>query len=49
VLECRYSTGSVGADELASARSQFAAMTAENARRMLAFWQVRSTAPARVN
>jgi len=49
VLDCRYSTGSVGAAELARARSHFTAMTAENARRMLTFWHVRSTAPARAN
>lgn len=49
VLECRYSTGSLGAAELARAKSHFAGTTAENARRMLTFWQVKSTAPARVN
>lgn len=49
VLECRYSTGALGAAELARAKSHFAGTTAENARRMLTFWQVRSTAPARVN
>ena len=50
VLECRYSSGALGAVELARARSHFAATTAENARRMLTFWQVRSTpAPSRVN
>ena len=49
VLECRYSTGSLGAAELARAKSHFAGTTVENARRLLTFWQVRSTAPARVN
>jgi hypothetical protein len=49
VLECRYSTGALGAAELARAESHFAGTTAENARRMLTFWQVKSTAPARVN
>jgi uncharacterized protein (DUF2336 family) len=50
VLECRYSSGALGAIELDRARSHFAATTAENARRMLTFWQVRSTpAPSRVN
>jgi uncharacterized protein (DUF2336 family) len=43
VLECRYSTGSVGADELSKAKSHFNAMTIQHARRMLSFWQVRST------
>jgi hypothetical protein len=49
VLECRYSTGSMDAVELARAKSHFAGTTVENARRMLMFWQVRSIAPARVN
>jgi uncharacterized protein (DUF2336 family) len=47
VLECRYSTGSLGAAELTRAKHHFAGMTTENARRMLSFWQVRaSTSPA---
>ena len=50
VLECRYSSGALGAVELAKAKSHFAATTAANARRMLTFWQVRSTpAPSRAN
>jgi uncharacterized protein (DUF2336 family) len=49
VLECRYSTGSQGAAQLANARNHFAGITAENARRMLTFWQVRATAPTRAN
>ena len=49
VLECRYSTGSLSAAQLANARHHFAGITAENARRMLTFWQVRATAPTRVN
>ena len=49
VLECRYSTGAAGAAELARARNHFATMTTENARRMLTFWQVRVTAPSRMN
>jgi uncharacterized protein (DUF2336 family) len=50
VLQCRYSTGSIGPAELARAKSQFSAMTVENAQRMLNFWQVRSTpAPTRAN
>jgi uncharacterized protein (DUF2336 family) len=49
ILECRYSTGSLGAAQLARAKNHFAGITPENARRMLTFWQVRSTAPARVN
>lgn len=49
VLDCRYSTGSATAAELARARGQYSGMTVENARRTLAFWQVRSTAPARTH
>ena len=50
VLECRYSTGSLGATELARAKHQFAGTTTGNARRMLSFWQVRAaTSPSRAN
>src|SRR5215475_12544561 len=49
VLECRYSTGSLSAAQLATAKTHFASITAENARRMLTFWQVRATAPTRAN
>jgi uncharacterized protein (DUF2336 family) len=50
VLECRYSTGSPGAAELARTRHHFNGMTTENARRMLSFWQVRaSTSPAQTH
>ncbi len=42
VLESRFATGSMGPIELAKARQQFAAITTENARRLLRFWQVRS-------
>ncbi len=43
ILECRYSTGSMGPNELAKAKAKFAKMTLENAQRLLKFWQVRST------
>jgi uncharacterized protein (DUF2336 family) len=43
ILNSRFSTGSLGFDELAKAQSQFARMTAEDARRLLRFWQVRSS------
>lgn len=49
VLECRYSTGSLSAAELARAKKEYAGITTEDARRKLSFWQVRSTAPARAN
>jgi uncharacterized protein (DUF2336 family) len=42
VLESRFATGSMRPAELAAARRQFTAMTTENARRLLRFWQVRS-------
>ncbi|KWV59875.1 hypothetical protein AS156_02660 [Bradyrhizobium macuxiense] len=45
VMECRYSTGSMGPVELAKARSQFTKMTRGNADRLLRFWQVRSSQP----
>jgi uncharacterized protein (DUF2336 family) len=43
VLESRFATGSMAPQELAKAKSQFAKTTKENARRLLRFWQVRST------
>ena len=50
VLESRFATGSMGPHELAKARSQFAEITPENARRLLRFWQVRSSpSPSSVN
>jgi acetyl-CoA carboxylase beta subunit len=50
VLESRFSTGSMGPHELAKAKGQFAKMTTENARRLLRFWQVRSSSsPSSVN
>jgi uncharacterized protein (DUF2336 family) len=42
ILESRFATGSMRPLELAEAERQFAVMTAENARRLLRFWQVRS-------
>ena len=50
VLECRYSTGSMGPAEFAKAKTHFASMTTENARRLLRFWQIRaSSSPSSVN
>jgi uncharacterized protein (DUF2336 family) len=50
VLESRFASGSMGPHELAKAKSQFARITTENARRLLRFWQVRSvSAPSRPN
>ncbi|WP_338830126.1 DUF2336 domain-containing protein [Bradyrhizobium sp. 27S5] len=45
VMECRYSTGSMGPVELANAKSQFTRITHANADRMLRFWQVRASQP----
>jgi len=50
VLESRFVSGSMGPQELAKAKSQFAKTTVEDARRMLRFWQVRSpSAPPSIN
>jgi len=43
VLESRFATGSLGPHELSRAKAQFASLTTENARRLLRFWQVRSS------
>jgi uncharacterized protein (DUF2336 family) len=50
ILECRYSTGSLGAAELAKAKTLFTRTRVDDARRLLTFWKVRSTpAPSRMN
>jgi uncharacterized protein (DUF2336 family) len=50
VLESRFSTGSIAPDQLAKARKEFAALTVDDARRLLGFWQARSSpSPASVN
>ena len=50
ILDCRYSTGSLGAAELARAKIHFTKTKIEDARRLLTFWKVRSTpTPSRVN
>jgi uncharacterized protein (DUF2336 family) len=43
VLECRFATGLMEPHELAKAQGQFGRLTTENARRLLRFWQVRSS------
>jgi uncharacterized protein (DUF2336 family) len=43
VLDSRFATGKTGPRELAKAQEQFAKITMESARRMLKFWQVRSS------
>jgi uncharacterized protein (DUF2336 family) len=45
VLESRFATGSIGPPELEKIKGQFARITADNARRLLRFWQVRSSLP----
>jgi len=44
VLESRFATGSMSPLELARAQRQFAAMSVEQAQRLLRFWQVRTSA-----
>ena len=43
ILHCRYMSGAAGSLELAQAETQFAAMNRETARRLLRFWQVRTS------
>jgi hypothetical protein len=43
VLDSRFATGSMVPHELAKAKAQFVKITPENARRLLRFWQVRSS------
>jgi uncharacterized protein (DUF2336 family) len=43
ILESRFATGSMGPHELEKIRGQFAGITNDNARRLLRFWQVRSS------
>ncbi|VIO67407.1 DUF2336 domain-containing protein [Bradyrhizobium ivorense] len=43
IMECRYTTGSMGPAELANAKSQFTRLTPGNADRLLRFWQVRAS------
>lgn len=44
VLESRFATGAMAPRELAIAKAQFVKLTAEDANRLLRFWQVKSTA-----
>jgi uncharacterized protein (DUF2336 family) len=43
ILESRFAAGSMGPHELEKAKAQFARITNDNARRLLRFWQVRSS------
>jgi uncharacterized protein (DUF2336 family) len=50
VLDCRFTSGTLGPHELASAKAQYAKLTLDNAQRMLRFWQVKATdAPIGMN
>jgi uncharacterized protein (DUF2336 family) len=50
ILESRFATGSMSPHELEKIRGQFARITSDNARRLLRFWQVRSSSsPSRAN
>jgi uncharacterized protein (DUF2336 family) len=44
ILDSRFATGRMAPHELAKAKAQFAKLKTENARRLLRFWQVRSSA-----
>jgi uncharacterized protein (DUF2336 family) len=43
ILHCRYMSGSVSSPELTKAQEQFTAMNRETARRLLRFWQIRTS------
>ncbi|MGA7810824.1 DUF2336 domain-containing protein [Bradyrhizobium sp.] len=43
VLDCRFSTGATAPDEVARLKSQFMALTTEEAQRLLRLWAVRNT------
>jgi hypothetical protein len=43
VLESRFATGSMAPRELATAKGLYLKLTAENASRLLRFWQVKSS------
>ena len=49
VLESRFTSGQMGAHELAQAKAQYVRMPLDNAQRMLRFWQVRPTDAPGVN
>jgi uncharacterized protein (DUF2336 family) len=50
VLDCRFTSGTLGAHEVSMAKAQYARLTLDNAERMLRFWQVRATdAPVKTN
>jgi uncharacterized protein (DUF2336 family) len=44
ILDSRFAAGTMGPHELARAKALFARLTADNARRLLKFWQIRSHA-----
>jgi hypothetical protein len=46
ILASRFATGSMSPHELEKIRDQFARITNDNARRLLRFWQVRSSSSA---
>jgi uncharacterized protein (DUF2336 family) len=43
ILQCRFASGSMNAQELAKTQAQFAHMKTEEARRLLRLWQVRTS------
>jgi len=46
VLDCRFSTGATGPDELARLKGQYAKLTAAEARRLLRLWMIKPPSPA---
>ena len=42
ILDCRFSTGSTGPDELSKLKARFGKLTDEEAKRLLSLWRVRS-------
>jgi hypothetical protein len=46
ILDCRFSTGATGPDELARLKGQYAKLTAADARRLLRLWMVKPPSPA---
>jgi uncharacterized protein (DUF2336 family) len=43
VLDCRFSSGATGPDEMSKLKTQFAKLTVEDAQRLLRLWTVRAT------
>ena len=44
ILDCRFASGATAPQELATARTHFASLTIDGARRLLSLWEVRAVA-----